>query len=162
MKEWLLALVSVTGVGAWWTGMLNAYLPGPQRVRLALKNARQGRAEPLEDRFRVVLCWLENDPKGDNTRRVEQAFTRVTGVEQVSSARIVAASGAADDWRKAMQKRARLILDDWSADLAIVGAVKAPQALNLWIVTRSGRGTLERGDQPYRLDQCNSSGGFPR
>ena len=151
MTEWLVGLISATGVSAWWMGFFNALLPAPERVRLALKNVRRGEAKPLEDRFRVVLCWLENDPKGKSTRHVEQAFNEVTGVALVRSARIVADGGAADEWREAMQKKARLVLDDWAADLAVIGLVKQPEALSLWFVPRSGQGTLGRGNKPYIL-----------
>ena len=71
---------------------------------LSLENVWRGKPQPAEDRFRVVLCWLENDPDGDNMRNVAQAFTSIEGVTLVRSADIVAASGAADDWREAMQR----------------------------------------------------------
>ena len=112
------------------------------------------RTEPAspEDRFRFVLCWLEDDTTGRDTKTVGQAFTGVEGVELVRSARIVKASGAADDWRPAMRKGARKVLDEWSADLAVVGSVKeSGKALNLWFVPREGDGTLRRADRPYEL-----------
>ena len=90
---------------------------------LSLENVWRGKPQPAEDRFRVVLCWLENDPDGDNMRNVAQAFTSIEGVTLVRSADIVAASGAADDWREAMQREARSVLEGWDADLAVVGLV---------------------------------------
>ena len=52
-----------------------------------------------------------------------------------------------------MQKGARAVLEDWHADLAIVGRVKRPgEALSLWFVPRMGEGTLRRGDAPYKLE----------
>ena len=153
----LLLAVLGTGVGlvAWWRGFLQEYLPGPKRVVLALKNVLRSKAQASDDRFRIVLCWLANDPHGENTRHVEEAFTRVEGATLVRSARIVAASGAADDWRPAMQIRARPVLEKWNADLAVVGLVKkSGEALSLWFVPRSGEGTLSRGDQPYELDKA--------
>ena len=93
----LVAAATGAGLVAWWRGFLKEYLPGPKRVVLSLKNVLQSKAQASEDRFRIVLCWLENDPNGDNTRHVEEAFTSVEGATLVRSARIVAASGAADD-----------------------------------------------------------------
>ena len=155
-KLWV-PLLAATGAGlvAWWLGFLKQYLPGPKRAMLLLKNVLRSRAHASEDRFRIVLCWLENDPNGDNTGHVEEAFASVEGATLVRSARIVAASGAADDWRAAMQKEARAVLEDWNADLAVVGLVKqSGAALSLWLVPRSGEGTLSRGDKPYELDSA--------
>ena len=150
----LLMVLSFTIV-SWWAGFLNAYLPSPERTMLWLGNIRRGEAQSAVDRFRVVLCWLENDPSGDNTRNVAQAFTSIEGITLVRSARIVAASGAADGWRKTMRKEARAVLEDWAADLALVGVAKQPgKALSLWFVPRSGEGTLTRGDQPYELENA--------
>ena len=68
------------------------------------------------------------------------------------SARIVAAYGAKDDWQPAMQQKTNKVLKIWDADLAIVGLVKKPEhSLCLWFVPRSGKGTLDRGDKPYKL-----------
>ena len=151
---WILGAICM-GLVAWWKGFLKEYLPGPKRVVLALNNVLRCKVQASEDRFRIVLCWLENDPNGDNTGNVEEAFTSVEGVTLVRSARIVAASGAADDWREAMQKKARSVLQVRNADLAVVGLVKqSGQALGLWFVPRSGEGTLSRGDQPYELDKA--------
>ena len=115
---------------AWLKGFLNQFLP-PQRAWLAIANSLLAittgfRTEPPspEDRFRVVLCWLEDDTTGRDTKAVGQAFTGVEGVELIRSARIVKASGAADDWRPAMSKGTRKVLDKWNADLAVVGSVK--------------------------------------
>ena len=70
----------------------------------------------------------------------------------VHSARVVSASGAADDWRPAMRKGTLAVLKTWNADVAVVGSVKDPgKALNLWFVPRDGDGTLRRGDLPYEL-----------
>ena len=119
------------------------------------ENVRLGRPQPSEDRFRIVLSWLENDPRGGNTSNVAQAFTSVEGIALVRSHRIVTASGAADEWREAMRTEARSELEEWNADLAVVGLVKQPgEALSLWFVPRSGEGTLGRGDEPYELDQA--------
>ena len=101
-----------------------------------------------------MLCWLEDDnTSGRNTKIVEQAFSGIEGVELVRSDRIVKASGAADEWRPAMRKDAREVLDEWNADLAVVGLVKGSgKALSLWFVPREGDGTLRRADQPYALE----------
>lgn len=155
--KWLAAIVvMITGLGAWWAGFLNHYLPCPEQVTLAVGNRLRGPAEPAEDRFRVLLCWLESDRDGRSTSNVAQAFTSIQGIELVRSARVVAASGAADHWREAMRKEARAVLEDWDADLAVVGLVKQPGgALNLWFVpTHGGEGTLARGDTPYELNDA--------
>ena len=100
-----------------------------------------------------MLCWLEGDSWGDDTRTVEQAFAGIAGVELVRSHRDIKASGAADQWRPDMQAGAREVLDDWNADLAIAGRVnRSGDVLSLWMVPRSGDGTLERGNRPYRLE----------
>ena len=149
--------LGATGAGlvAWWMGFLKEYLPGPIRVMLSIQNFLRTPAQGAGDRFRIVLCWLENDPNGDNTAHVEEAFASVEGATLVRSARIVTASGAAVDWREAMQRDARSVLDDWNADLAVVGLVKqSGEALSLWFVPRSGEGSLGRGDNPYELDRA--------
>ena len=135
--------------------MFDGYLWGPERVTLWFENVRRGESQPVEDRFRVVLCWLENDPDGKNMSNIAQAFTSVEGVELVRSHSSVAAFGAAGDWRDAMRQEARSVLEESDADLAVVGLVKEPgEALSLWFVPRLGEGTLTRGDQPYELAQA--------
>ena len=149
--KWLGSVVTVLVV-TWLTGVLNRFVPPPERAWLALKNLWRNLQHP-EDSFRVVLCWLENDRSGDDTRRVEATFTGVEGIKLIRSARMVTASGAADEWRPVMQQRAFAVLADWNADLAIVGMVKKPgEVLNLWFVPRLGDGTLDRGDKPYKLE----------
>ena len=52
-----------------------------------------------------------------------------------------------------MKSGARSVLEDWNGDLAIVGLVKRPgEVVSLWLVPRQGEGTLDRGDQPYKLE----------
>ena len=152
----LSVFVVVTGLGAWWAGYLNHYLPCPEQVTLGVGNRLRGPAEPAEDRFRVLLCWLESDRDGGSTSNVAQAFTSIEGIELVRSARVVAASGAADDWREAMREDTRALLEDWHADVAVVGLVKQPgEAFSLWFVPAfGGEGTLSRGDTPYELDNA--------
>ena len=137
----------------WWAGFLNEYLWPPERVLLSIENLRGSPPPRPEHRFRVVLCWLDNDTSGDDTQIVEQAFQSVSGIELVRSALSVRASGAADDWRPAMQDAAAEVLAEWDADLAIVGLVKQTrQVLSLWFISRTGEGTLGRGDRPYKLE----------
>ena len=153
--------VTATVVAAWLRGFLNQFLPPPKQAWLALKNLRRGNPPRPEDSFRVVLCWLENDSSGDDTRTVERAFTNVEGITLVRSARLVAASGAGDEWRPAMQKSTGTVLKDWNGDLAVPGLVKkSGQALSLWFVPRSGAGTLGRGDQPYQLEDVTLGADF--
>ena len=154
-----IGLVSVGALAAWLKGFLSQFLPPPQRAWLAIANGLFAittgfRTEPPspEDRFRFVLCWLEDDTTGRDTKTVGQAFTGVEGVELVRSPHIVKASGAADEWLPTMRKGARTVLDEWNADLAVVGSVKeSGKALNLWFVPREGDGTLRRADRPYEL-----------
>ena len=69
------------------------------------------------------------------------------------SARLVTAPGAADDWVPAIQQGAFEVLEEWRADLAIVGLVKkSGESLSLWFVPRSGDGTLDRPDPTFRLE----------
>ena len=137
---------------AWLLGVFTQFLPPPQRAWLAIENAFNARSPRPEKRFRLVLCWLENDSSGRDTGTVAEAFTGIEGIELVRSARVVSASGAADDWRPAMREGAIAVLERWNADLAVVGAVKDPgRALSLWFVPGEGDGTLSRGDQPYGL-----------
>ncbi len=52
-----------------------------------------------------------------------------------------------------MQRDARIVLEKWNADLAVVGLVKKPaEVLSLWFVPRAGDGNLARGDKPYELE----------
>ena len=136
----------------WLSGFVEQFLPSPQRVRLAIENRFRSKPSSSEKRFLLVLCWLENDPQGHGTKVVERAFRGVKGIKLVRSERIIAAGGAADDWRPAMRKSARRVLEEWRADLAVVGEVtKVNKALNLWFVPREGDDTLGRGDRPYEL-----------
>lgn len=156
MKNWFLRIVAgvVAGVAvAWFTGFLNHAFPAPARAWLAIENLTREDLRRPEDGFRIILCWLENDGSGVNTRQVETAFSGVGGIKLVRSARIVSESGASDDWREGMKEGARQVMEDWNADLAIAGFVKKPgEVLSLWFVPRSGDGTLGRGDRPYRLE----------
>ena len=155
-KLWLASILSTAlmlFLTTWWAGFLNEYLLPPEQVALAIANSLSGEPQRPEDRFRVVLCWLENDKSGDDTQIVAQAFQSVSGIELVRSASSIRASGAADDWQSAMQGGAAEVLEAWDADLAIVGLVKqSQQVLSLWFVPRSGEGTLGRGDRPYKLE----------
>ena len=138
---------------AWISGLFDQFVPSPERAWFGIMNSREDKTLSAEDRFRFVLCWLENDRNGDDTGIVAQAFSSVQGILLVRSYRIVKASGAADDWQPAMQKNVRAVLKDWNADLAVVGVVKkSGEVLSLWFVPRLGDGTLSRGDQPYKLE----------
>ena len=139
-------------VAAWIAGFLDPLLPSADRSWLALRNVMWGQVEPVEGKFRIVLCWLENDDTGRDTDNVEDAFVGVDGVTLLRSARVVSSPGARDDWYEATKRSAQQVLEDWKGDLAIFGVVKKPgEVLSLWFVPRSGDGTLERGDRPYRL-----------
>ena len=151
----------VTVFTAWFSGVFKQFLPSPQLARLALANAFKARLPLPQQRFRLVLCWLGNDSAGRDTGTVADAFTSIEGIELVHSARVVSASGAADDWRPAMRKGTLAVLKTWNADVAVVGSVKDPgKALNLWFVPRDGDGTLRRGDLPYELVQVTLQDDF--
>ena len=156
--EWMGVLVGgliTTCITTWSLGFLNRFVPCPARSVLAFTNTLRDNPQDAGRRFRFVLCWLEHDRSGDDTRIVAQAFTNVPGVQLIRSARVIKASGATDDWLPAMQSGARNLLEQWHADLAVVGLVKKPgEALSLWFVPLSGDGTLMRGDQPYELDKA--------
>ena len=148
--------ILLAAFAAWLMGFFQQFLPSPQRARLAIANAFKARSPRPEQRFRLALCWLEKDGAGRDTGTVAEAFTGVEGIELVLSARVVSASGAADDWLPAMRKGALAVLKTWNADLAIVGSVKdSGKALSLWFVPREGDGTLRRGDlPPYELNKA--------
>ena len=127
--EWILAIVLgalAALVRTWLKGFLNPLSPSPARARLFLRNIATPKPKLSDDRFQLVLCWLANDYSGHDTDTVERAFHAVPGVTLLRSSGIVKASGAADDWRPAMLKRARAVLNHWNADLAIGGLVKKP------------------------------------
>ena len=155
MSNWLAGLVGAVILAssvAWLTGALDAYTWPWARVQLALENYWSDDPQPFHGSFRIVLCWLEDD-SGKDGKTVARAFTGVHGIELVRSERLVAAPGAAGDWLPAMQQSALAVMEARHADLAIVGLVKqSGESLSLWFVPRSGGGTLDRGDQTYRLE----------
>ena len=152
LAAWL-GVIFAGVLAAWLTGVLGQFLPPPPRVWLGLTNSFETKPPRPTEGFRFVLCWLEDDTSGRDTKIVEQAFAGIKGVELVRSARIVKASGAADEWRPAMRDGAREVLDEWNADLAVVGLVKGSgKTLSLWFVPREGDGTLRRADRPYKLE----------
>ena len=131
-----------------------------ERVELALGNILQDEPRP-QDKFRIVLTWLEDDRSGHDTRTVEHAFLGIERIQLVRSARIVAASGAADEWRATMQQEALEVLRDWDADLLIAGRVKRSRfALSLWFIPRWGQGTLYRPEHPYKLEDVTLGDDF--
>ena len=139
----------------WFSQALVQDVPSPQRLLLRIQNALSATPSRAEGSFRIVLCWLENDWSGKDTRNVEDAFSGVEGITLVVSDEDITASGAADEWRPAMQRRAFAVMEEWNADVAIVGTVKAPgQVLGLWFVPREGDGTLSRADRPYTLEEA--------
>ena len=145
----------------WLRGFFNQFVWSPARARLALANSFQVFPVQREDKFRIVLCWLKNDDNGKNTEIVEAAFSDVRGIKLMRSARIVSGSGAADDWKPVMQRRARAVMSSCGADLAIAGVVgKSRKVLRLWFLPRSGEGTLDRGAQPYTLENVTLGDDF--
>lgn len=148
----VIVLTAIATLIVTWAADLRFDWP-PQQILLALENFRLHERQRSEDRFRIVLCWLEDDKSGDDTRTVEQTFASIKGVEMVRSAKSIAAFGAADEWLPSMRENADELMEDWNADLVIAGRVKKPgEILSLWMVPRLGEGTLDRGDQPYSLE----------
>ncbi len=148
-------------VVVWLSEGLVQDVPSPQRLWLLFQNGLSATPNRAEGSFRIVLCWLENDRSGKDTRNVEDAFSGVEGITLVVSAKDITASGAADEWRPAMQHSAVAVLEEWNADLAIVGTVKEPgRVLGLWFVPREGDGTLRRADRPYTLEETTLGGDF--
>ena len=87
---WIGGIVVVAFAGAfaaWLKGFFTQFLLPPQRTWSAIANAFKSRAPLPRQRFRLVLCWLENDGAGRDTSTVEEAFTGVEGIELVRSAR---------------------------------------------------------------------------
>ena len=153
----------------WMTGHFGQFLPGPQRASLAIRNRMRG-APHSEGRFRFVLCWLEDDPTGANTKSVEEAFIDIEAINLFRSAVVVRASGAADDRRPVLRRRADEILKEWSADLAIFGSVrKSEKSLRLWFMPRWDGGALSRessqvyafSDDSYELKNVRLKTGLP-
>ena len=141
-------------VVVWFSEAFLQIAPSPQRVLLRIQNALSVTPSRTDPGFRIVLCWLENDWNGENTRNVEDAFSGIEGITLVVSADEISASGAADEWRPAMRGSAVAVLEEWNADLVIAGKVKrAGETLALWFVPRRGDGTLSRADRPYALEE---------
>ena len=148
-----LAAVFVAFAAAWLRNLLSAVVPGPQRTILALKNLAAPNARS-QDRVRIVLASLANDPNGNNANAVSATFAEIEGIELWRSARIVSASGAADAWRPAMRRRAEHLLRAWHADIAVVGRVdKDGDVLSLWFVSTANDDTLaDTSNNTYALN----------
>ena len=89
--EWLFYIVVLGAVATWLKKFVSQFLPDlpPKRVQLAIANyldKRWGKPLRPEDSFRVILCWLENDRSGGDTRNVEAAFMGVEGIKLIRSA----------------------------------------------------------------------------
>ena len=139
-------------LGAWLRNFLSILVPGPRRTLLALKNLLFPRPSARE-RVRFVLGWLDNDYAGSNTTAVSVAFADIEGIELCRTARILIASGAADEWRPVMRRKAKDLLKAWHADIAVVGRVdRDGEALSLWFIASGGDDTLaDTSSNPYLL-----------
>ena len=147
---WISAVLLVF-LGAWFRNFLSLVVPSPQRAILALKNLVFPRP-PAHDKVRFVLGWLDNDYKGSNTTAVSTAFADIEGIDLCRSARIVSASGAADEWRAAMRHKAKDLLRAWPADIAVVGRVeKDGEALSLWFIRSDDDMLDDTTSNPYPL-----------
>jgi len=159
MAEEIVGGIVVAVLAAWLIlipGKLLRFLPrkwrlaGRNAVKLTIENVRKktfGTGSCSEEYFRFVLCDLEHDAGGRDKGRVDGAFSGIEGIELVLSDRLVAASGAADEWRQTMTEDACKALDESGADVAAGRSVaEAGTELRLWFVRRDGAGTLPRRD----------------
>lgn len=138
-------------LSAWFRSLLAILVPSPHRTILALKNVKF-RKSPARDRLRFVLGWLENDYEGSHTTAVSTKFAEIEGVELCRSARIVTASGAADEWRATMRRKAKDLMRSWHADIAVFGRVdKDGDALSLWFINSGDNDTLVATSNLYQL-----------
>lgn len=154
-------LVVIGGVTLWFQEVIREFLPSPERAKLVLDQTFADTQSPDEERLRFVLCWLEGDPSGRNTELVANAFIGISGIELVRSARIVSATGASDAWRSSMRDQALQVLEDREGDFVVVGFVKeSEKSLNLWLISRFGQGTLEKGDKPFVLSNATLQSDF--
>ena len=142
---------------AWLTGFPHRTDAPPERAILAVKNLRWDEPRRLEDRFRVVVTWLDDDRSGDDTKTVAQAFSNINGIAMDRSTRVVSASGAGDEWLSGMQENARAVFEDWNADVVVAGRVMRPgDVLRLWIVPKQGEGT-GRVSLPRSTSSCRDA-----
>ena len=74
---WIGGIVAAAFAAAFaaWLMLFLQFLPPPQQVWLRITNASKARPPLSETRFRLVLCWLENDRSGRDTGTVAEAFT---------------------------------------------------------------------------------------
>ena len=148
--SWVVGII-LLALGGWLLGVFQQFLPSAPRAVLGIANGIWSPPPPPSaERFRFVLTWLRNDHAGTYTQEVEQNFYQIEGVELFRSAQIVLVSGAADAWQLAVQERASEILDEWNADVAIVGSVRVNEELSLWFVSRASTDTLGR-QEPYAV-----------
>ncbi|MCY3789921.1 MAG: hypothetical protein OXH63_14160, partial [Gemmatimonadetes bacterium] len=140
-------------LSAWFRNFLSILVPSPERTVLALKNHLAFPRPLARNQVRFVLGWLDNDYKGSNTTAVSATFAEIEGIELCRSASIVSASGAADEWRAAMRRKAKDLLRAWHADIAVVGRVdKDGEALSLWFISSGDNDTLaDTSSNPYPL-----------
>ena len=147
---WIAALF-VAFIAAWLRNLLSALFPSPQRAILALRNLILVRP-PARNQVRFVLGWLDNDYEGSNTTAVSATFAEIEGIELCRSARIVSATGAADEWRAGMRRKSKNLLAAWDADIAVVGRVdKDGDALSLWFVRSDDDTLADISSNPYLL-----------
>ena len=69
---WIGGIVAAAFAAAFaaWIMLFLQFLPPPQQVWLRIANASKARPPLSETRFRLVLCWLENDRSGRDTGTV--------------------------------------------------------------------------------------------
>ena len=144
--------ILVVFLRSWFRNFIAIFAPSPQRAFLALKNFLTRRPSAGE-RVRFILGWLDNDYSGINTLSVSTKFAEIEGIELRRSARMVSASGAADEWRATMRRKGKDLLRAWHADIAIVGRVdKDGDAVSLWFVSSGDNDTLaDTTSNPYSL-----------
>lgn len=151
VREWWAVSIPLAGLivlafRKWLQEMAEHVVPSPQRALLAARNVIERRGCD-EGQLSVVLCWLDDDYQGRQTRVVENAFLCLRGVRIVRSARAVRVTATNPDWSSDMLRRSCAILSNFDADLAIVGSA-TEKTLRLWFIAGAGDGTLHRGDTP--------------
>ncbi|MCY3859232.1 MAG: tetratricopeptide repeat protein [Gammaproteobacteria bacterium] len=138
---------------AWLAGVFDAAMPTPARVWLLIKEESIVRQQRPVDKFRVVLCWLEDDRSGSDTKFFWNIVKKFDGFEPLRCGRVIKSSGTGAEWREGMRNEAQRTLTQFDADLIIFGRVElgGGEQWSLWFLRRSGEITFDYpdSDNPY-------------
>jgi tetratricopeptide (TPR) repeat protein len=140
--KWLIGTAAATlavFLGAYLTGLLNVFLPGPAQLACS---AREWFREPAPGTyFTILVANLAGDEGGRQTRLVRDVFVGQRGLDARLTCRVVALGrdGGLSEAEAAAIDRGYRLLERWNADLLVWGEVKkADQELNLWFLNRGG------------------------